>query len=125
LLPKVCSFVEDVILVLGNKALPQLHIFLSKLTRAWLHDIVWEYVVVAQGRHDRDHRRALIAAISEDLHHLVDGFLVEIIYLGRGTGNLDILIVPCRVTGPDDKIDLLIAPDSKSAPTCRELASRC
>jgi hypothetical protein len=107
------------ILVLGNKAFPQLYIFLSELARTWLHDIVRKYIVIPHSRHDGDRQWIPFAAVPEDLYHLVDGSFVGSIDFSRGTGNLDILIVPRRVAGPDDKIDLLVTPDSWSAPTRR------
>ena len=100
---------EDVVLVFGNEGFPQLDKVVGELAWAGQHDIVRVDVVVPQRWHDgHGGGGGGVVAVAEHLHHFVGHLLVEIRDLGRGPGDVDIVVVPRRVTCPNHKVDLLL-----------------
>ena len=113
---------KDVVLVLRDERFPQLHVLLSKVARAWLHDVVRVNVIISECRYDRDRKWVLgVRTGSENIDHLFDGPPVEVVDFRRGTRELDIVVVSRRVSSPNHKIDLLhkIVSIVKLWDTCR------
>lgn len=101
------------VLILRNKPAPDIGEFSGHPVGTGSHDIVRENIVVSQRRNNWDNqivRRVIIVEVvgfAENSKNPVGDPTIQIENLRFGSRDVGIVVVSCRVAGPDDKVNLL------------------
>lgn len=103
---------------LGYETPPYIQILHGPSVGPAEEDVMRHDVVVAEGRDNRDDvvfcRGMLVMVLSEDLGELGDHVLILAYDLPLCSGNFLVVVVPCRVARPDDKVyavpDIVVDP---------------
>lgn len=101
---------ERMPLLFGNELPPYIQVFPRPSIRTICEYIVWENVIIAEGRYDRNDEIVcrigivVILGFPKDLSKLVYHELVLFHYLSFAAGYLLVIVVSGRVTGPDNKV---------------------
>jgi len=95
---------------LGYKPPPDIQVLGRPSVRAAREDVVRQYVVVAESRHDWDRKcicTTTVAALSKDVGKFRDHVLVLLDDLLLRPRDRVIVVVPGRVAGPYDEVDVV------------------
>jgi len=111
LCPEPAALGELMALGLWDEASPDVQILQGPPVGARGEDVMWHDVVVAKSGHDGYSEGVRGVVVSrgppKDLGHLADHELVLLDDLVLGARNLLIVVVAGRVSGPDDKVDVV------------------
>lgn len=88
--------------MLGDKLVPDFAVLLRPPVRTGLHDIMRHYIVIPESRNNGD---GVLSA--KDLGEFVHHELIQADDLICRAGIPLIIVMPCRVTSPDDKVNLV------------------